>query len=70
MKWSAYRVPFVGKPFKGLWYYEWQIGPLVFQWKHAGYHKQTRFHVGPFQVWHDSAWRHNALRPIRRLFKS
>ena len=56
---SAYKVPFVGIPFKGAWYYEWQVGPFVFQWKHALKHesRSKSVRVGRFQVWFDSAWK-------------
>jgi hypothetical protein len=54
---------FVHKPFKGHWLYEWQIGPLVFQFRHSDVS-----HTGdmakpttlPFlrriNIWRDSQW--------------
>ncbi len=42
---------------KGSWFYEVQIGPLVLQWRHSKGVQMRRFHIGPFQVWRDSAWK-------------
>lgn len=25
----------ISRPFKGSWFYEWQVGPVVLQWLHS-----------------------------------
>jgi hypothetical protein len=42
------------RPFKGSFFYEWQFGPLVFQWKRRDYKSP---HFRRFHVWYDRYWR-------------
>lgn len=64
---SAYKFPFIGWPFKGQWYYEWQVGPVVLQLSH-----KLRNHRGPrliplLYAWWDTAWKQTvALGGMRR----
>lgn len=65
------RQRFVRKPFKGWFAYEWQIGPVVFQFKHgtAEWSKPTRgFRIGRLYVWRDRCWRQTNLR-FQRPFR-
>lgn len=46
-------------PFKGLWYWEMQVGPLVFWWQHDLAHKATigkGLRINRFKVWWDYIW--------------
>lgn len=52
----------IRKPFKGQRYYEWQIGPLVFQIRHNArngeqYGMDTRGTGKRFNVWIDHYWK-------------
>jgi len=53
--------PGIHMPFKGQWYYEWQIGPIVFTWRHDGKTPHSH-HIGPFVIWRDSQWKRHMLR--------
>ena len=68
---SAYKFPFVGRPFKGHTYYECQIGPFVLQYRHTpgefnGGPISRPVHIGHAQAWVDRAWAHE-LRFVRRV---
>lgn len=45
-------IPF--RPFKGAWFYEAQIGPLVLQLRHA---KGREYGFRRAQAWRDPLWR-------------
>ncbi len=52
------------RPFRGIYFYEWQIGPAVFQVRHTQ-HTQRSGVTRPFplvHVWIDRAWRFTDLR--------
>lgn len=56
---NVYVFPFVGRPFKGAWYYEWQLGPVVLQWKHDLSHvsrDKRGVCIGRFSLWLDKIW--------------
>jgi hypothetical protein len=55
----------IRRPFKGLFFYEWQVGPFVFQWRHdepmgdAPASERAIHELLPkFKVWRDPLWRH------------
>jgi len=64
-----YRFPYIGKPFKGQWFYEIQVGPIVFQYRHKNAASpEWRRKMGKktnFFVWCDSTWWHNVTRKVR-----
>ncbi len=51
----------VRRPFKGTYFYEWQIGPFVFQWRHAGPMRDASLAMDlgfpKMQLWRDPYWR-------------
>ena len=44
----------IRKPFKGSFYYEWQLGPFVLQWAHGETYQREGKRFG---VWRDPYWR-------------
>jgi hypothetical protein len=72
----------IRRPFKGQWFYEWQIGPLVLQWRHSDvcyYGNMATPTVKPWyrrpNVWFDSAWYYHTklarfLRRRNQVFPS
>lgn len=67
---SAYKFPFVSMPFKGNWYYEAQVGPVVLMWQHATKHVPTSgrgLRLGRFYVWSDKDWWREASYRLRRF---
>jgi hypothetical protein len=48
------------RPFKGLWFWEIQVGPLVIQWQHAENRPKGQLHHDHWyqrlHVWHDHFW--------------
>jgi len=57
------RTTLVHKPFRGMWYWEWQVGPWVFQIRHTdltglgGLVPTNKPWYKRFNVWRDSCWR-------------
>lgn len=50
----------ISRPFKGTWYYEWQLGPVVLQWLHEMSLSPTStkgISWGRLHIWLDSMWR-------------
>jgi hypothetical protein len=47
------------RPFKGNWFYEWQIGPVVVQWKidPTSNVVSSGLVIGRLSIWLDSYWR-------------
>lgn len=53
------------RPFKGNWYYEWQVLCLVFMWLHDMEHTPTSnrgLRIGRFYVWYDTQWKMHMFR--------
>jgi len=49
----------VKKPFKGNWYYETQVGPVVFQWLHDLSHRVEigrGLRINRLYIWWDYVW--------------
>jgi hypothetical protein len=44
----------VRKPFKGSFFYEWQVGPIVMQIRHSD---EVKEHFRRIHVWRDTYWR-------------
>ena len=42
------------RPFKGAWFWEWQLGPVVFQVRHT---QNPHFRFRRVHVWRDRFWR-------------
>ena len=52
-------ITMIRKPFKGSFFYEWQIGPFVFQVRHNDHRRAGIIIDGLplFKVWRDSQWK-------------
>lgn len=47
----------IRRPFKGTWFYEWQIGPVVLQVRHTRAPQAGGRLESLFGVWLDPHWR-------------
>ena len=59
------------RPFKGMWYYEMQVGPIVFLYKHdqthRGQRRRGKIAFWRFAIWYDFYWwQYNKPRFMRR----
>lgn len=57
--WTSKRILRRLKPFKGLFAYEMQVGPIVCQYWHnpKGYAGKRGVGIGRLRFWHDKLWR-------------